>query len=192
MNRGAFHWDIIWKTGCGIALAICLVNLIGYWTQWDFFSLAGLFKLLLSVLFFPLAGFIAGLYALMRRQGSATFLELLVHCILIAAVVAVVVGGYWCVFLGYVEPDYYRTLAQAHYEGLLENARHVEAIEAKTEILKQAEHYRKQVEQNVEFDPLKLVRNELVIYLLVGLVFGSVLAFVLSKIRVMSPEASTE
>lgn len=192
MKRGAFHWDIVLKTGCGIALAICLVNLIGYWTKWDFFSLAGLFKQLVSTLFFPLAGFIAGLYALMRRQGSATFLELLVHCILIAAVVAAVVGGYWCVFLGYIEPDYYRTIAQASYEGLLESSRQVEAIDAKTEILKQAERFRKLVEENPKFDPLRLLQNELVRYMLVGLVFGSVLAFVLSKIRVMSPEASAE
>lgn len=185
MKSESFYFDLVVKTGTSTALAVVSVNVIWYLTGWDFYSMAGLFKMLVGTLLFPLIGFIVGLHALMKRQGSAGFLQLLAHCLLIAGFIAAGVSVYWAVFYQFIEPDYYYQVLRSSYEGLLESARKVESLDVKTDILRQAELYKKQMDDPRAFDLSRLLLNEMVRYLVIGLLFGSVLGFILSKIRVM-------
>jgi hypothetical protein len=190
MKTDSFHFDLILKAGFLVTLGVVGINLAWYLAGWDFYSLAGLFKIMIGTLFFPLIGFIIALYALMKRQGKAGFLQLLVHCLLISASLAAGVTAYWAVFYLLIEPDYYYQVLRVSYEGLLESARQVETIKVKTDILEQAALYKRQLDDPQSFNLSRLLINEMVRYLLIGLIFGSVLGFILSKIRVMRTNES--
>lgn len=180
-----YHWDLLLKWGLGLSIVIVGIHVIWYKTGWDFFAMAGLFKWMFGVLLFPLLGFVGMLYQLMQRRGSTTFLEVLAHCLLVSILIALSVSLYWITIDTVIRPGYDVEIYEAYAAGMREEASSMENMETKSRMLQQANEYDKSAKVLEQSDYYTMVMQQLAMQLVLGLLFGSVLGFIFSKIRVL-------
>jgi hypothetical protein len=189
-NPQPFYFGLIIRYAFTLAGLFIVLDLIFYAAGWDLFALSGLAKFFFKGLIFPMAVGLPFIYALLRKQGSATMMGVLSHIILICILHTSVVSIYSYVFNAWIAPDHYYTVKEAYRAGLIENAKALENMKHKSDFLEQANRLEKELQQfkseprDIQHLWLKPLFYMLPNYLVFALLFGTVFGFIFSKMRV--------
>ena len=169
-----------------MTLSIILLNLLYYFTGWDFFTMAGLAKMMFQLVFLPVGVFILCIRWLLRHTGQSPFLEILAHCIIIGFLTGLPVGGYFFVFERYMAPEHRTALMEQSIEGLRENMSQVNDLKLKQNFTDEIYVREQQIKEFREHPPgfRTYLEKSLVQFLFLALLFGSIFGFIFSKMVV--------
>lgn len=184
-GRDPLHWRHVLTYG---AIASALPLLLFQATYWSGALLSyrfGLISFLLQI-FAVIFGLIVlgiGLVRLRGKhlQGAASFLDIAVHAILMALVAGGLKVGHDLAFFGAVAPGFQAKATHAMAEGAERAAETAPSDSLRTAFRERAAHFRQQKEQALQqsFDPSEVLYNNLILYLVGGLLFGIVMGLML-------------
>jgi len=183
--RDPLHWRPVLIYGAIASALPLLLFQAAYWSGALLSVRFGLISFLLQ-LFAVIFGLIVlgtGLVRLRGKylQGAASFMDIAVHCLLMALVAGGLKVGHDLAFFGAIVPDFQAKATHAMAEGAARAAEEAPSDSLQTAFRQRAEQFREQEQQAAQqaFDPTGVLYNNLVLYLSGGLLFGIVMGLML-------------